>query len=55
MAKKSYVHVVDSKGKPKIVEQKKHPVRGMRGIDPEYDVHSFTEGPIARLLSRKKK
>lgn len=29
--------------------------KGQRRIDPEFDVHTFTEGPLARLLSRRKR
>ena len=26
----------------------------LRGYDPEYDVHTFTEGPLARLLGKRR-
>lgn len=29
--------------------------KGMRGVDPEYAVHTFKEGPLARLMSRRKR
>lgn len=50
MAKKTYGHTVNGKGKARVVEHKV--VKGQRGIDPEWDVHTFKEGPLRRLLSR---
>jgi hypothetical protein len=50
MAKKTYGYTVNSRGKAKVVEHRV--VKGQRGIDPEWDVHSFKEGPIRRLFNR---
>ncbi|ROP29521.1 hypothetical protein [Couchioplanes caeruleus] len=50
MAKREYGHRLGRNGKPQIVETTLP--RHLRGYD-EYSVHSFTEGPIKRLLSRK--
>jgi hypothetical protein len=51
MAKKTYGHRVTSKG-VEIVQEAKLP-RHLRGYD-EYSVHSFTEGPLKRLLSKRR-
>jgi hypothetical protein len=50
MAKKTYEHRLGSDGRVKVVGTSLP--RGMRGVDPEWDVHTFTEGPLTRLLSR---
>lgn len=49
MAKKTYGHTVNGKGKVQ-VSGKKLP-KGMRGVDPEWDVHTFKEGPLRRWFS----
>lgn len=28
--------------------------KGQRRIDPEYDVHTFKDGPLARWMGRKR-
>lgn len=53
MAKKTYEHCIDSRGRVQV--RGKALPKGMRGVDPEWDVHTFTEGPIARLLNRKRR
>jgi hypothetical protein len=50
MTKKTYGHTFDRHGKARVVEHKVP--KGMRGIDPEWDVHTFKEGPLRRLFSR---
>ena len=52
MAKREYGHRVDPKGRVKVVDNTQP--RHRRGYDPEYDVVTFTEGPIARLFGRKR-
>ncbi|MFI5935773.1 hypothetical protein [Actinoplanes sp. NPDC051494] len=52
MPKREYSHGTTSKGRPKVVETTQP--RHRRGYDPEYDVVTFTEGPIARLFGRKR-
>jgi hypothetical protein len=49
MAKKTYSHTVNARGKVRVTEHKV--VRGQRDIDPEWDVHTFKEGPFRRLFS----
>lgn len=53
MAKKTQGFTTDSKGRVQQYSHGRLP-KGMRGVDPECDVHSFTEGPIARLLNRRR-
>jgi hypothetical protein len=49
MAKTTHAHTVNSKGKARVVG-KKLP-KGMQGVDPEWDVHTFKEGPLSRWFS----
>jgi hypothetical protein len=51
MAKKTYGHKVDSKGRVQRTEQTLP--RHLQGYDPEWDVVTFKEGPLKRLLGRK--
>ena len=54
MAKKTHAYETDPKtGRPRVVEETRLP-RHLRDHTP-YDVHTFTEGPIARLFGRPKK
>lgn len=54
MAKRVVSHEFDERaGRPVIVNHQKQ-VKGQRGVDPESDVHSFKEGPISRLMNRKR-
>lgn len=50
---KVYGHRVDRRGRVHVVDETLP--KGMRGVDPEFDVHSFTEGPIARLRNRRRR
>lgn len=50
MVKKTYGHTVSSSGKVRVVGGKLP--KGMRGVDPEFDVHTFKEGPLRRLFNR---
>jgi hypothetical protein len=52
MAKREFGHRVGKNGRVERVETTlpKH----LRGYD-EYSIHTFTEGPLARLLGRKKR
>ncbi len=52
MAKKTVGHRVDRQGRVHLTDATLP--RHLRGYDPEYDAHSFTEGPIKRLLSRRR-
>jgi len=52
MAKKQYSHRIGPGGRIEVVETPTLP-RHLRGYD-EYDVHSFKEGPLKRLLSRRR-
>jgi hypothetical protein len=49
MGKRTFAHTV---GKVHVAEVRLP--RAMRGIDPEWDVATFTEGPIRRLLNRRR-
>ncbi len=51
MGRKSYGHRIGRDGRPVVVETTLP--RHLRGYDPDIDAHTFTEGPIKRLLSRK--
>jgi hypothetical protein len=63
MVKKTHTYEYDARrdravidprtGRPKVVEETKLP-RHLRDHTP-YDVHTFTEGPIARLFNRTPK
>lgn len=52
MAKREFGHRVGKNGRVEVVETTQP--RHRRGYS-EYDVHTFTEGPISRLLNRKGK
>ncbi|MDP9798305.1 hypothetical protein J2S43_006817 [Catenuloplanes nepalensis] len=43
---KQYGHQPDRNGRPVVAAIPKQ----LRGYDPDWDVHTFTEGPIKRLL-----
>ena len=51
MAKKTYGHTVGRDGKARVQDQSLP--RHLRGYDPEWDVVTFKEGPMTRLLGRK--
>jgi hypothetical protein len=53
MANREYGHRVGKNGKAEVVETSLP--RHMRGYDPEFDVHTFKEGPLSRLFNRKGK
>lgn len=48
MAKKTYGMVGG-----KVVDLSKLP-KGMRRVDPEWDVATFKEGPLSRLFNRRR-
>jgi hypothetical protein len=50
MSKKTYGHTVDKKGKVSRVDMTAP--RGQRGIDPEFDVATFKDGPL-RIFRRR--
>jgi hypothetical protein len=52
MAKQTYGHTVGRDGRPRVQNQSLP--RHLRGYDPEFDVVTFTEGPLRRLLGRKR-
>lgn len=54
MAKSVVGHVVGKDGRARVVRGGRDVPKGMVGIDPEWDVHTFTEGPLTRLFSRRK-
>lgn len=51
MAKKEYGHRVSRTGRIEVVETSLP--RHLRGYD-EYSVHSFKEGPLKRLFSKRR-
>lgn len=55
MARKTFQHTgFDAKGRPVVSETASTRLpRHLRGYDPEFDVHTFTEGPLKRLFGRK--
>lgn len=53
MAKRTVHHTVGRDNRARLVSDHGLP-KGMRGVDPESDVHTFKEGPIARWIGRKR-
>lgn len=51
MARRQYGHRVDKTGRVEVVETSLP--RHLRGYD-EYSAHSFKEGPLTRLLGRRR-
>jgi len=49
---KTYGHTVSRDGKVRVRNESLP--RHLRGYDPEFDVVTFTEGPIKRLFGRKR-
>ena len=52
MARKTYGHSIGKDGRPRVQDQSLP--RHLKGYDPDFDVVTFKEGPLKRLLGRKR-